>query len=122
MRACSLLGLPLVGLFFAADTDKLDSQEQPPPPGISRNDQGATVLRLPPGMHPKFSQQLHKATDNCATAKVDIWIQAGRVEYVVFAPEKSTNGKVESDTRQGFPVIRVGKEDCQIDVVVAPPK
>jgi hypothetical protein len=111
-----------MGFFLAADTRKLSSQEQPAPPGISRNDQGATVLRLPPGIQAKIGQQFHRATDNCATAKVDIWIQAGRVEYVVFAPDRSTDGKVETDTRQGFPAIRVGKDDCRIDVVITPSK
>jgi hypothetical protein len=114
MRSCYLFGCLLVSVLLATDARKLNGQEQAPPPGISKNNQGATVLRLPPGMHAKISQQFHKQTENCASAKIDIWIQAGRVEYVIFAPYPGDFGKIESDSKS----IRVGKADCRIDVVM----
>ena len=35
-----------------------------------------------------FRQQMRKASDDCASAKIDVWIEAGRVEYVIFAPDR----------------------------------
>ena len=112
MRYCHLFGPFLVGLLITADTRTVGGQEQPAQPGITKDEQGATILRVPPGVRVKIGRQMHKETENCASAKVDIWIQAGRVEYVIFAG----TDKIESDERGGITSIRVGKEDCRINV------
>lgn len=83
----------LTAIFLATDTHSLVSQERSAPPEISKDERGATVLRLPRGLHPRIRQQMRKASDDCASAKIDIWIEAGRVEYVVFAPDKATGGE-----------------------------
>jgi hypothetical protein len=111
----------LTAIFLAANTHNLVSEEQSPPLGISKDERGATVLHLPRGLHPMIRQRMREASDNCASAKIDVWIEAGRVEFVVFSPDKSPGREVNTDTRQGFPVIRVGKDDCRIDVVISPP-
>jgi hypothetical protein len=111
----------LTAIFLAANTHNLASEEQSPPLGISKDERGATVLRLPRGLHPMFRQQMRKASDDCASAKIDVWIEAGRVEYVIFSPDTASGGEVKHDTLQGFPVIRVGKDDCRIDIVISPP-
>jgi hypothetical protein len=109
----------VVGCRLAANTSDISGQEQSPPPGISKSGQGTTVLTVPRGIRPKFGLQMHKETENCASAKIDIWVEAGRVEYVIFAPNSGV-GKVESEPRAEGTDIRVGKEDCRIDVVIEP--
>jgi hypothetical protein len=111
----------LTAIFLAANTHNLVSEEQSPAPGISKDERGATLLHLPRGLHPMIRQQMRKASDDCGSAKIDIWIEAGRVEYVVFAPDKASGNEVKTDTLQGFPTIRVGKDDCRIDIAISPP-
>ncbi len=63
----------------------------------------------------RVSKQLYKRSADCVAAKLDIWIQDGRIEYIVFAPEKPR--KNVSFTDPGH--LTFGDPKCQIHVMIS---
>jgi hypothetical protein len=66
-----------------------------------------------------LSSRLFPESDDCAVAKVDIWLERGRVTYSVFVPGQRTEHRVETRPggAEGTSMI-IGGKDCLISVRV----
>jgi hypothetical protein len=63
----------------------------------------------------RVSKQLYKQSADCAAAKLDIWIQDGRIEYIVFAPDKPRKNVNFTDPTH----LTFGDPKCQIHVMIS---
>jgi len=61
----------------------------------------------------KASKQLHNRSSDCVSAKLDVWIHDGRIEYIVFAPHQSSQDAVNSVEPSE---LTFGRSKCRIHV------
>lgn|SRR5512134_1420967 len=66
-----------------------------------------------------LSSRLFPDSDDCAVAKVDIWLERGRVTYSLFLPGQQTGHRAETRPggAEGTSMI-IGGKDCLISVRV----
>jgi hypothetical protein len=61
----------------------------------------------------KASKQLHNRSSDCVSAKLDLWIHDGQIEYIVFAPHAPSKDAVNSAEPSH---LTFGRPKCRIHV------
>jgi hypothetical protein len=66
-----------------------------------------------------LSSRLYPDSDDCATAKVDIWLERGRVTYSLFLPGQRPDHRAETQPgAAGGTSMIIGGKECLISVRV----
>src|SRR5262245_19205844 len=85
---------------------------------IIRKASGPTMIKIAPGVHMVYGQYLHTPAEDCPDAKIDLWADSGRIEYVISAsgqwPEKADLAQHKDGAQ-----IRLGRGNCVTHLDIA---
>ena len=117
---CSVM---ILSPLLVADTGVVRSQtasDEPAPPAgaliLEKGEDDAVQVFSDPFL--RVSKRLHPDSRDCASAKIDVWIDKGQIQYVVFAPRQPWGPGTMGTSKAGPEYMIFGFEKCRIRVTI----